>query len=104
MKSWLSLSNKGISYSRVAICFIFLCCEKGAYSNAYNRFNSYSFEPFLLESIVRQTGRGHPDTYTRMAEWQTRWSQTPLSQDVRVQVPQEVPFASIDGALGFASK
>lgn len=56
----------GISYSQVTICFIFLCCEKGAYSNAYNRFNSYSFEPFLLESIVRQTGRGHPDTY---GEW-----------------------------------
>ena len=58
----------GISYSQVTICFIFLCCEKGAYSNAYNRFNSYSFEPFLLESIVRQTGRGHPDTYGGIAQ------------------------------------
>ena len=93
MKSWLSLSNKGISYSRVAICFIFLCGDRALTATIKIILYVIGSIPILqaINFAVSSTGRAKdyecPDTYTRMAEWQTRWSQTPLLQDVRVRVP-----------------
>ena len=91
MESWLSFSNKGISYSCVARYY--LCGNRALTATIKIILYVIGSIPILqaINFAVSSTGRAKdyecPDTYTRMADWQTRWSQTPLSQDVRVRVP-----------------
>lgn len=48
--------------------------------------NPAGLEPYRFES-----GRAHHDFLGPWRNWQTRWSQKPLSSDVRVQISQGPP-------------